>query len=89
MKTSKKRKYRGCDFGVGLGTNVPSTAFHEIEAIAMTLGTTKSGVARLLLLRGLAEYHRDGKLTTTAGMPFSEVASHTTASQTDSSEVLR
>lgn len=75
MKTSEKRKYSGGDFGVAVGTSVPSTAFNEIEALARTLGTTKSGVARLLLLRGLAEYQRDGKLTATAVMPFSDVAS--------------
>lgn len=73
--TNQKRKYRGGDFGVAVGTSVPSTAFNEIEALARTLGTTKSGVARLLLLRGLAEYQRDGKLTATSVM-FGEVPSH-------------
>ena len=61
MKTSERRKYRGGDFGVAVGTRVPPTAFDEIEALAKKLGTTRSGIARSLLLRGLAEFHRDGR----------------------------
>ena len=77
MKTPEKRKYKGGDFGVGLGTNIPSRAFNEIVALARILGTTRSSVARLLLLRGLAEYQRDGKLTATTGMLFTGEDHHT------------
>lgn len=71
-----KRKYRGGDFGVAIGTSVPATAFYEIESLARKLGSTKSGVARLLVLRGLAEYHRDGNLTASTVMPLTETSSH-------------
>lgn len=74
MKTAEKRKYRSRDFGVGIATSVPPTAFYEIEALARTLGISKSGVARLLVLRGLAEYHRDGKLTAPVIMPLGEAS---------------
>ena len=57
----KTRKYKG-DFGVSVGAKVPPTAFSEIESLAKALGETRAGVVRLLLLRGLAEYHRDGSL---------------------------
>ena len=37
MRTFEKRKYRGGDFGVAIGTSVPSTAFDEIESLARKL----------------------------------------------------
>lgn len=62
MRTNEKRKYRRGDFAVAVSTRVPQTAFYEIEALAKTLDTSKAGIARLLLLRGLDEYRRDGLL---------------------------
>ena len=64
MKNADKRKYKGGDFGVNVGAKVPPETFNEIESLAKVLGETRAGVVRLLLDRGLAEYHRDQKLAT-------------------------
>ncbi len=58
-ETAEKRKYKGGDFGVNVGAKVPPATFNEIENLAKALGKTRAGVVRLLLSRGLAEYHRD------------------------------
>lgn len=63
MKTAEKRKYKGGDSGVNVGAKVPPATFNEIENLAKALGKTRAGVVRLLLSRGLAEYHRDEKLS--------------------------
>lgn len=59
---SEKRKYRGAEFGVNIGFSVSSGTFSEIEGLAKEFGVTKSEVVRRLVVRGLAEYHRDGTL---------------------------
>lgn len=74
MKTEEKRKYRGPDFGVNVGASVSPATFSEIEGLAKAFGTTKSRVVRELLVRGLAEYHRDGKLIAQRTMPPDEQA---------------
>jgi hypothetical protein len=62
-KTAEKRKYKGGDFGVNVGAKVPSATFNEIENLARALGKTRADMVRLLLSRGIAEYHRDEKLS--------------------------
>lgn len=57
-----KRKYRGAEFGVNIGTSVAPQTFYEIESLASEFRITKAEVVRRLVLRGLAEYHRDGRL---------------------------
>ena len=63
METSEKRKYKSGDFGVNVVAKVAPATFNEIEDLAKALGTTRAGVVRLLLRRGLAEYRRDETLT--------------------------
>lgn len=63
---TEKRKYRG-EFGVNISTSVPPRTFDEIESIMKALGVTKAEVVRQLVLRGLAEYRRDGNLPDLAG----------------------
>jgi hypothetical protein len=59
---TQKRRYRSAEFGVNIATSVSPGTFSEIEGPAKEFGVTKSEVLRRLVLRGLAEYHRDGKL---------------------------
>lgn len=59
---TQKRKYRSAEFGVNVATSVSPATFSEIEGLSKELGVTKSEVLRRLVLRGLGEYHRDGKL---------------------------
>jgi len=72
MKTVEKRKYKGSDFGVIVGAKVPPATFNDIEDLAKALGKSRAGVVRLLLSRGLAEYHRDEKLSAQPTMPPAE-----------------
>lgn len=72
MKNAEKRKYKGGDFGVNVGANVPPETFNEIENLAKALGKTRAGVVRLLLSRGLAEYHRDENLSARPMKPLAE-----------------
>ena len=72
METAEKRKYKGGDFGVNVGTKVPPATFNEIEDLAKALGKTRAGMVRLLLRRGLAEYRRDETLTEQPTMPLAE-----------------
>jgi hypothetical protein len=62
MKESERRKYRGGSFGVPIGTTVPPAAFYAIERIEKVFGITRAAVVRELLLLGLSEYERCGKL---------------------------
>jgi hypothetical protein len=60
----KKRKYRSTEFAVNIASSVPPDAYREIEKLSKLLGTTKSEVVRRLILEGLSQYRRDGKLET-------------------------
>ncbi len=71
METTERRKYKG-DFGVNVGAKVPPATFSEIENLARALGTTRAGVVRMLLSRGLADYRRDETQTTRPSMPLTE-----------------
>ena len=72
MKTAEKRKHKRGDFGVNVGAKVPPATFSEIEDLAKALGKTRAGVVRLLLSRGLAEYHRNEKLSAQPTTPLAE-----------------
>ena len=58
---SKKRRYRA-EFGVNIGVSVSPETSDQIETLSKKFGIPKAQVVRLLILRGLAEYHRDGIL---------------------------
>lgn len=57
----KRRKYRA-EFGINIGTSVSPDTFDEIEKLVNEFGIPKAQVLRRLILRGLAEYRRDGML---------------------------
>ncbi len=57
----KRRKYRA-EFSVNISVAVSPEIFDEIEQISKEFGIPKAHVVRRLILRGLAEYRRDGML---------------------------
>ena len=59
---TERRRYRSAEFGVNIATSVSPGTFDEIESLTKEFRVTKSEVVRRLVLRGLADYHRDGKL---------------------------
>ena len=71
---SKRRKYRA-EFGVNIGSSVSPETFEEIEKLSRKFGIPKAQVVRRLILRGLAEYRRDGTLRAN-GASGSPVLSH-------------
>lgn len=82
MKTAERRKSKGGEFGVNVGASVPPAAFYEIEGLAKAFGITKSAVVRELVLLGLAEYHRRGKLPTqTANSTGEQLSSQSSDTQ--------
>ena len=62
MPESSRKKSKGPDFRVYVGTSFPNTIFCEIEVLAKEHGLAAAQVVRELFLRGLAAYQRDGKL---------------------------
>lgn len=62
MRESSRKKSKGPDFRVYVGTSFPNTVFCEIEMLAKEQGLAAAQVVRELFLRGLAAYHRDGSL---------------------------
>ncbi len=74
---TQKRRHRSAEFGVNVATSVCPKIFSEIEGLSKEFGVTKSEVLRRLLLRGLAEYHRDGTLHAHAALTTG-AASHAT-----------
>ena len=75
MNESGKRKSKGPDFRVYVGTSFPNNVFCEIEALAKNYQTGNAQVVRQLFLRGLAAYHRDGKLGETTVEETNELIS--------------
>jgi hypothetical protein len=65
MPDSSRKKSKGPDFRVYVGTSFHNTIFCEIEALAKEHGLAAAQVVRELFLRGLAAYHRDGRLNET------------------------
>lgn len=72
----ERRKYRGAEFGVNIATSVSPEAFYEIENLTKEFGVTKAQIVRRLVLRGLAEYRRDGKLPESAAVPVDAHITH-------------
>jgi hypothetical protein len=66
MPDSSRKKSKGPDFRVYVGTSFPNTIFCEIEGLAKENGLAAAQVVRKLFLRGLAAYHRDGNLNEVA-----------------------
>jgi hypothetical protein len=66
MPDSSRKKSKGSDFRVYVGTSFPNTIFCEIEVLAKEHRLAAAQVVRELFLRGLAAYHRDGKLSEVA-----------------------
>ncbi len=62
MSESSRKKSKGSDFRVYVGTSFPNPVFCEIEGLAKEHGLAAAQVVRELFLRGLAAYHRDGNL---------------------------
>jgi hypothetical protein len=62
MSESSRKKSKGPDFRVYVGTSFPNTIFCEIEDLAKEHGLAAAQVVRQLFLRGLAAYRRDGSL---------------------------
>lgn len=67
MNEPRKRKNKGSEFRVYVGTSFPNAVFCEIEALALKYGISNAQVVRELSHRGLAAYHRDGQLAEFAG----------------------
>ena len=61
-----KRRSKGASFNVYVGTTFRHEVFCEIEAMAQGHRLANAQVVREIFLRGLAAYHRDGKLSDTA-----------------------
>ena len=66
MPDSSRKKSKGPDFRVYVGTSFPNTIFCEIEVLAKEHELAAAQVVRKLFLRGLAAYHRDGNLNEVA-----------------------
>ena len=62
MADPSRKKSKGPDFRVYVGTSFPNTVFCEIELLAKEHGLAAAQVVRELFLRGLAAYQRDGQL---------------------------
>lgn len=65
---TERRKYRGAEFGVNIGTSVSPKTFYQIENLTKEFGVKKAEIVRRLILRGLAEYYRDGQLPASAAV---------------------
>ena len=63
------RKTARANFNVHLGASFPEPFVAEIESLARRHGMPKARVLRELALRGLAAYHRDGRLSELLELP--------------------
>ena len=59
------------NFNVNMGASFPAPVVDEIESLARTYGMPKARILRELALRGLAAYHRDGRLSELLELPDS------------------
>ena len=66
MSESRKRKNKGPNFNVYVAVSFPNETFCEIEHLVRQVGLAKAQLVRELFLRGLAAYHRDGRVRETA-----------------------
>jgi|GEM_PF-3613551 len=63
MSEVRKRKSKGPTFNVYVAVSFPNETFCEIEHLGQENGLAKAQLVRELFMRGLAAYHRDGKVT--------------------------
>jgi hypothetical protein len=63
MSETTRKKNKGPDFRVYVGTSFPNPIFCEIESLASEHGLAAAQVVRELFMRGLAAYRRDGNLS--------------------------
>ncbi len=57
------KKHKGPDSRSYVGTTVPNSIFTEIERLSGESQLRRAQVARALIIRGLAAYYRDGKMS--------------------------
>jgi hypothetical protein len=67
MSETMRKKNKGPDFRVYVGTSFPNPIFCEIESLAKQHGLAAAQVVRELFMRGLAAYQRDGNLSEVVG----------------------
>ncbi len=65
MAELKRKKSKGPDFRVYVGTSFPHGIFCEIEKLAVERELAAAQIVRELFMRDLAAYHRDGLLSAT------------------------
>lgn len=63
MHRQVKRKSKGPNFRVQVGSSFPETFYREIERLAKDFQIGKAEVVRALCLKGLDAYRIDGVLT--------------------------
>ena len=63
MSEVRKRKSKGPTFNVYVAVSFPNETFCEIELLGQENGLAKAQLVRELFLRGLAAYHRDGRVS--------------------------
>lgn len=56
------RRTPRANYTVNIGASLPAPVVDEIESLAHRYGMKKARILRELALRGLADYHRDGRL---------------------------
>jgi hypothetical protein len=66
MNEMRKRKSKGPSFNVYVAVSFPNETFCEIENLVQQVGLAKAQLVRELFLRGLAAYHRDGRVSEAA-----------------------
>jgi hypothetical protein len=66
MSEARKRKSKGPSFNVYVAVCFPNETFCEIEHLGQENGLAKAQLVRELFMRGLAAYHRDGRVTEAA-----------------------
>lgn len=67
MSEARKRKSKGPNFNVYVAVCFPNETFCEIERLGQQMGLAKAQLVRELFLRGLAAYHRDGRVSECGG----------------------
>ena len=75
MRETGKRKNKGPNFNVYVGTTFRHEVFRVIEALAASYQLANAQVVRELFLRGLAAYNRDGKLSENRALDADELTS--------------
>jgi hypothetical protein len=67
MSEVRKRKSKGPNFNVYVAVCFPNETFCEIEHLGQENGLAKAQLVRELFMRGLAAYHRDGRVSEAGG----------------------